>query len=175
VELRNGIALSVLLLAAGCRFLSPPPPAPIVAVPPRVDTVIVTRDIAPPIRLGTPAEVCLSTGQNVTIHISPEGDTLIGAARTRLRDLTGLAFAGAYAAGRGWYTRREDVLFEKRTYTRLGSPARQDCNDLKQVGDYEGVSVFAEITAPAPLALIYVPVRPGYFQAYATRIAAPRR
>ena len=175
MELKNVSAFAVAFIAAGCRFISPPPPAPVVATPPRVDTVTITRDVAPPIPPGTPAEICLSTVQNITVHISPEGDTLIGPARTRLRDLAGVTFAGTYARGHAWFTRDEQVRFENRNYMRLGSAARQDCNDLKNVGAYEGVPVFAEIAAPAPLALIYVPVRPGYFQAYATRIEPPRR
>jgi hypothetical protein len=175
VELKIGVALAVVALTAGCRFIpQPAAPAPVVPPLPRVDTVTITRDVAPPIPAGTAAELCLSTGQNITIHISPEGDTLVGPARTRLRDLPGITFAGTYARGHSWFTRDEQVRFENRNYMRLGSAARQDCNDLKNVGDFEGVPVFAEIAAPAPLALIYVPVRPGYFQAYATRIVPTR-
>jgi hypothetical protein len=175
VELKNAVALTVVAFAAGCRFIPQPAQAPIVPPePPRVDTVTITRDVAPAIPTGTPSELCLSTGQNITIHISPEGDTLVGPARTRLRDLPGITFAGTYARGHAWYTRDEQVSFENRNYMRLGSAARQDCNDLKNVGEYEGVPVFAEVAAPAPLALIFVPVRPGYFQAYATRIVPPR-
>jgi hypothetical protein len=44
---------------------------------------------------------------------------------------------------------------------------------LKEVGEFEGVPLFAMLDAASPIETVYVPIRPGLFQSYRTTL--PRR
>src|SRR5688500_13040018 len=98
VRVRSGfvlrcLALSVALaLGAGSVFRPKPAPAPEPPPPPppRVDTVIVTREVPPPLPEGAPVELCLSSGYPLKIHLAANGDTLMGERRVPKKELTGL-------------------------------------------------------------------------------------
>ena len=142
-------------------------------LPPRVDTVIVTKEVIPPLPEGTPDTVCLSTGFPMPVRIAANGDTLIGERRVRLQDIRpGLVFEGAYAAGKPWVDKGE-ITFERRVYRKFGTVNTLECDDLKQIGEQEGVPLFADAGAPSPVETIQVPLMPGRFQAFRTTL--PRR
>jgi hypothetical protein len=172
---RGDAATSLPLLFSvflpSCKLLHPVAAAPEPIV--RVDTMVLTKEVPPPIPQGVAADICLSTGQTARVFISPTGDTLIGPSHVRLRDAPGVALAGTYAGGLGWFASTDSVTFEKRTYKKFGAPAIKICDDLKRVGDYNGIAVLADVTAPTPLAQIYIPIRPGIFQPYTTQL--PKR
>ena len=150
-------------LLSGCNFLRPAVPSPQL----RVDTVTVTRTVEVPLPQGSSAEVCLSTGVPAQIHVAANGDTLIGEKRVRIAELRpAVDFAGVYAQDRAWFRRGEVVQFDGRDYRRAGVERTRGCDELKLVGDYDGVPIFAEVTAPQILPAIIVPVRPGVFQDY---------
>jgi hypothetical protein len=166
------LALAPVLALAfeGCAALQP---APQVAT--RTDTVrvTVTDTVMQAARLpsGDSATVCLSTGMPVTVLVTASGDTLIGDARVSVKSVRPiLDFAGRYAEQ--W---PDTVRFEKRVYRRRGVVAKRMCDELKHVGEHEGVPIFAEVTAPQPLPAIVVPVRPGTFQTYALPTQPARR
>jgi hypothetical protein len=46
--------------------------------------------------------------------------------------------------------------------------------NIMQVGEYDGVPLFANTGTTAPYETLYVPVRPGVWQAYQTDLAAVR-
>ena len=148
-------------LLVGCSVFQPQPQTIV-----RVDTVTVTQTVAPPLPEGQPAEVCLSTGVTAQVLIAANGDTLIGEQRVPLRELRPLTFPGVYAGGSEWFRRGDVVSFDKRRYRRAGVERVRACDELKLVGEYQGVPVFAEITAPQVLPLIIIPVRPGAYQDY---------
>jgi hypothetical protein len=137
---------------------------------PRPDTVIVTRDreVAAPLPQGQASTICLATGENVTVLVTAQGDTLVGPTRTSIRVLrtAGVVFAGEYAQGRPWYEQNQPITFERRSYQRSGGEIRLNCPDLKRIGEYMGVPLFAMANATSPYAQIYVPVRPGVWQMY---------
>lgn len=142
---------------------------------PPPDTVVVTREVAPELPEGTPTEICLATGENVTIYITPQGDTLVGERRVPVIALgPGVAFAGEYAEGRAWFEADEAIAFDEREYVQSGGEVGLDCANIVQVGEYEGVPLFAELGAESPYETLYVPVRPGVWQAYQTDLAAVR-
>ena len=142
---------------------------------PPPDTIIVTREVAPPLPQGTPTEICLATGENVTIYLTPQGDTLVGAARVSVGSLgPGVAFAGEYAAGRAWYQADDPIEFDEREYVQSGGEVGLDCSNIIRVGEYDGVPLFADVGAESPYETLYVPVRPGVWQAYQTDLAAVR-
>ncbi len=133
----------------------------------RVDTVTVTQTVEARLSEARPVEVCLSTGATAQIYIGTAGDTLIGERRVPLRELRpALTFPGVYAASADWFRRGDVVTFERRRYRRAGVDRERACDELKLVGHYEGVPVFAEVTAPQNLPVIIVPVRPGVYQDY---------
>lgn len=133
----------------------------------RVDTVTVTQTVEPPLPEGRPAELCLSTGVTAQIHIAANGDTLIGEQRVRLSALRPtLTFPGAYAGERAWFMRGDVVTFDRNRYRRAGADRARACDELKLVGEHDGVPVFAEVTAPQLLPMIVIPVRPGVYQDY---------
>ena len=128
---------------------------------------MVTRAVEAPLPEGNAVDVCLSTGVTAQIHVTASGDTLIGEKRVRISELRpAVTFAGVYAQDRGWFRRGEVVRFDTRSYQRAGVDRVRACDELKLVGEYDGVPIFAEVTAPQVLPLIIVPVRPGVFQDY---------
>lgn len=157
------LILSCLLFGGCGAFQSAP--APVAQV--RVDTVTVTRPTEAPLPDGTPLELCLSTGVTAQILVTATGDTLIGEKRVRISELRpAVTFAGVYAQDRGWYQRGGVITFDARDYRRAGVQRPRACDELKLVGQYDGVPLFAEVTAPQILPLIIIPVRPGVFQDY---------
>jgi len=158
--------LSVLLRSRDRIIELPAPPA---------DTVIVTQQAQAPAPQGTPTQICLATGENVTVYVTAQGDTLVGERRVSVSDLgPGVAFAGEYAAGRPWYTADQPISFETREYRRSGGEVGLNCANIMRVGEHEGVPLFAEVSATRPFGTLYVPVRPGVWQAYQTDLAAVR-
>ena len=136
---------------------------------PPPDTVIVEREVEPPLPTGEPASICLATGESVEILITPQGDTLVGPQRVSVQDLgPGVAFEGAYADGRDWFVQDEAIDFEDHEYVKFGGEVSLDCPDIQQVGEWQGVPLFAEVGAEEPYETLYVPVRPGVWQAYET-------
>jgi hypothetical protein len=154
---------------SGCSVFQPKP-----RTVTQVDTVVVTKEVAPPLPTGDSAEVCLSTGMPARILVTSSGDTLIGPDRVKLKTVQPLlTFQGAYAFDKSWFSRSDTLRFERRVYRKAGQPKKRSCDELKLVGDFAGVPVFAEVTAPQPLPGIEIPVSPGIFQPYTTPV--PRR
>ncbi len=142
---------------------------------PPPDTVVVTEEVEPPLPEGTPTQLCLATGETVTVYITAQGDTLVGPRRVNVQDLgPGVAFAGEYAEGRAWFVADEPITFDELEYVQSGGELSLDCPSIRQVGDYMGVPLFADIDAESPYETLYVPVRPGVWQAYQTDLAEVR-
>jgi hypothetical protein len=143
-----------------------PPPPPVIAPPPPV-----TPPPPPP-----PAEraitVCVIVDgqiQQVQAVFRPDaGDTLVMVDGTRrpFRELHPVT-APNYAAGATWFVAAEPVTFGGRRYDRFGLPRVITPAELRRVGEFQGVPVFAATDAPAQPEVVYVPVRTGCeFQAY---------
>lgn len=165
------LPLAAIALAA-CGGGPPPEPVAPVTV---VDTVVVTREVAPPLPEGRSEMMCLSSGQNVEIRIGAAGDTLIGPRRVRMVDLgPGVGFIGSYAGREAWFINDQAITFDRRQFSKFGQPEVRDCRAMKIVGDFDGVNVFADATASAPFNLLYVPVGPGVFQPYQTQVGRVR-
>jgi hypothetical protein len=158
--------IPLAMLLASCNvFQSAPAPEPVQQI--RVDTVTVTQSVDPPLPEGQPAELCLSNGITAQIHIAANGDTLIGDKRVPINDLRpAVAFAGSYAQNADWYRRGDVVKFDRRDYQRAGVERARACDEMKLVGDYLGIPIFAEVTAPQTLPMLIIPVRPGAYQDY---------
>ncbi len=174
---------SVALCPSGGSFLCKPklmerpePEVRMMPAPPP-DTVVVTREreVERPLPSGTPAMVCLATGENVQVQVTAQGDTLVGPGRASISTLRpGVVFAGTYAEGMDWYTSDQQVTFEKRSYARSGGEVRMDCAQIMRVGENMGVPLFAMRDAARPFQTLYVPVRPGVWQAYETGLRRTR-
>jgi len=144
-----------------------PEPEVIQLPAPPPDTVRVTREVERPLPDGTPATVCLATGENVQVRVTAQGDTLVGPSRASISTLRpGVVFAGAYSENAGWFTGDEDITFENRAYSKSGNEVRLDCAQTMRVGEHMGVPLFAMRNAERPFETVFVPVRPGVWQAY---------
>ena len=153
----------LLLTLAGC-VPQAQQPTPIAV---RVDTVLVVDTVAAQPARGAATELCLATGVTVVVHVTQAGDTLIGEPRVPIAALRPAAdWTGQYADRRGWYIRGDAISFDRRSYRKAGVRLRRVCDELKLVGQHDGIPVFAEITAPQNLPTIIIPVRPGEFQDY---------
>ncbi len=142
---------------------------------PPPDTVVVTRTQEPELPQGTPTQLCLATGETVTVYVTPQGDTLVGPRRVSVSQLgAGVAFAGEYAAGRDWFVNDEPVAFQDRNYQKAGGEVSLNCANIMRVGEFGGVPLFADTGASSPYQRLYVPVRPGVWQAYETDLARVR-
>jgi hypothetical protein len=163
----KGVVVFALALS-GCSVLQPEP-----QIITRTDTVTIVKEAPPPPPppAGDSADICLSNGMTAIVRITAARDTLIGDARIPISSVRPtLSFAGAYA--QQW---PDTVRFEKRLYRRHGLVKRKTCDELKNVGELMGIPVFAEVTAPQPLPMIIIPVRPGGFQDYVLPTPARRR
>jgi hypothetical protein len=175
-----GILASVALCPADGLLCNPglmerPAPDTVMLPAPPPDTVRITREMERSLRDGTPASVCLATGESVQIRVTAQGDTLVGPDRTPIRDLRpGVVFAGTYAEGMAWFTNDESVRFEDRNYDKSGNEVRMDCGQIMRVGEHMSVPLFAQRSADRPFQTIYVPVRPGVWQAYQTGLRRTR-
>lgn len=144
-----------------------------VVTPP--DTVIIEREVTPPLPTGTAATLCLATGEDVQVLVTAAGDTLVGPRRVPVRELQpGVDFAGSYAEGRDWYVGDQAIAFERGSFSRSGGEIRLDCGSIVRVGEFNGVSLFADRSAERPLSKLYVPVRPGVWQAYESGLRRTR-
>lgn len=168
-----GLLGSIAICPSGGGFLCKPhlmdrPVPDTVMMPaPPPDTVRVTREVGRPLPDGTPASVCLATGDNVQVRVTAQGDTLVGPGRQSIRTLRpGVVFAGTYAGNATWYTGDEAITFEKTSYSKTGNEVRMDCAQIMRVGENMGVPLFAMRSADRPFQTLYVPVRPGVWQAY---------
>ena len=176
-----GVLGSVAVCPEATNFLCKPHlierPAPdTVRLPaPPPDTVRITREVAPPLPSGSPARICLATGQNVQVMVTAAGDTLVGPGRVSIDDLRpGVVFAGSYADGAAWFVDDEAVTFERRSYSKSGGEVRMDCGNIMRVGEHTGVPLFAQRNAERPFQTIYVPVRAGVWQAYQSGLQRTR-
>jgi hypothetical protein len=142
---------------------------------PPPDTVMIDREVAPPLPTGTPTEICLATGQNAQVMVTAQGDTLVGPNRVSVRTLRpGVVFAGVYADGMDWFENDEDIGFEQANYSKSGGEVRLDCADIVRIGEHMGVSLYAMRNADRPYEMIYVPVRPGVWQGYQSGLRRTR-
>ncbi len=160
-----------------CRpgLIDRPRPDTIRLPAPPPDTVVIEREVAPPLPTGTPVQICLATGQSETVLVTAQGDTLVGPARVPIGALRpGVVFAGTYAAGAQWYETDQPITFERRTYSRSGNEARLSCADIMRVGEFNGVPLFADRSASTPYTRLYVPVRPGVWQPYESGLQRTR-
>jgi hypothetical protein len=161
---RPGLMERPVVVPDTVRLPAPPP-----------DTVRVTVQTAPPLPTGTPTDICLATGESVQVLVTAQNDTLVGPSRVSIRTLRpGVVFAGTYAEGRQWFLDDQPVTFEQREYRRSGGEIRLECPNLMRVGEFMGVPLFATRTAERPFQTLYVPVRPGVWQAYEAGLPATR-
>ncbi len=134
---------------------------------PPPDTVVVTRLVERPLPDGTPAVVCLSTGEDVRVRVTAFADTLVGSERVPIRTLRpGVAFAGTYGEGTAWFTDGEAVTYRGGRYEKSGVESRIDCADIERVGETSGVPLFAPRGTETPYPTLWVPVRPGVWMEY---------
>ncbi|MFQ5538099.1 MAG: hypothetical protein ACE5GJ_11705 [Gemmatimonadota bacterium] len=162
-----GLCKPKLMERPGPRIVQLPAPPP--------DTVRITREVERPLPDGTPASVCLATGESVEVRVTAQGDTLVGPSRASIKSLRpGVVFAGSYAQGAAWYQNDDPIRFEKRRYDKSGGEVRLDCADIMRVGEHMGVPIFAMRNADRPFETVYVPVRPGVWQAYKTGMRRTR-
>lgn len=144
-------------------------PDTIYVPPPPPDTIVVRvgEDPASLEAAGEVSTICLSTGQSVPIAVTAEGDTLVGPAAVSLQDASpALALAGSYAGEAFWYLDGRPIRFEGYDFGKTYDTFPIDCGEILRVGVYEGVPIFAAISAVRPLSMIFVPVRPGIWERY---------
>ncbi len=142
-------------------FILPPPP----------DTVVVEVDSGQPAPTpGRPLSLCLSTGQNIAVSVTEAGDTLVGARGVPIRELRpAMVLAGTYAGEAFWYRDGQPLDFEGATFEKSADAFPVDCGQILRVGVYEGVPVYSVISAARPLAVVFIPVRPGLWHRYERR------
>jgi hypothetical protein len=138
-------------------FLPAPPP----------DTVIVQAQVEPGPPPGEDVEICLSTGQNISVRVTAAADTLVGSSFASLAALRpALTFSGAYAGSAFWYEGNAVVTFEGADFGKTFDTFPMDCNQIARVGVHNGVPVFADRIAERPLVILFIPVSPGVWARY---------
>jgi hypothetical protein len=156
----------VLGLAFAFGDLMPPPPPPPVEPPPPPP---------PPPPAEREMEICIIDDmgniQVVDAIFLPEtGDTMVVVDGQRRAFATVYPTDARYAAGQRWFVDNEPIHVMDQRYVKTGLPRIIQPQELTRVGEYQGVSVFAQPGAETPPAVLYLPVRPGCeFQAYQAR------
>ena len=144
---------------------TPPDTIQLPAPPP--DTVVVNRVVRPARSAGRSTSLCLATGSRIEVFLTTAGDTLVGTDRTSIERLRpGLAFAGTYGEGRDFYATDRPIALAGRSFGKSGGFVRPVCRDIERVGEYMGVALFADVGGERPPDTVYLPVRPGLWQAY---------
>ncbi len=140
------------------------PPPPVVVAPPTPP-----EPPQPPVVVDESRDIRVCVVENgmlteITGRYNPAtGDTMVAGQRfsERYPATTG------YAAGTTWYINNETITFGDRRYAKFGLPRVVGVTEVNRLGDFQGVTVFAEPGATGTPDVIYVPVRPGCeFQAY---------
>jgi hypothetical protein len=142
-------------------------PDTIVIPAPPPDTVVVatTTSAGPP--PGEDVEICLATGQNISLRIAETGDTLVAPTYAPLDALRPtMTFAGSYAGGAFWFDGNAVVTFEGADFGQMPDRFPLDCDQVARVGVHQGVPVFADRAAERPLVVLFIPVRPGIWARY---------
>jgi hypothetical protein len=159
-----------LVLGLKAMFGNLLPPPPVMAPPPVVLPPPVVAPPPPPPVMTRDIQVCVvenGTLRNMTAQYNTQtGDTTMNGQRFS-PSMTG------YAAGATWFINNEPVTMMGRRYVKYGLPRVLGVNEVTRVGEYMGVSVFAETGAMGTPEVLYVPVRPGCeFQPYQTEVKA---
>lgn len=137
------------------------------APPPDTVVVRVGEDRPSLEAAGEVSTICLSTGQNVPIAVTPVGDTLVGEGAISLEEARPeMTIAGAYAEGAFWYLDDRPISFETYQFGKAEGTFPVDCGQILRVGVHEGVPIFSTISARRPISVLFVPVRPGVWQRY---------
>ncbi len=147
-----------------------PPPPPVVVPPPPPPVVVAPPPPPPAVNPVRDVQVCVVENgmlRNMTVQYNTQtGDTTMNGQRFA-PNMTG------YAAGATWFINTEPVTVMGRRYVKYGLPRVLGVNEVTRVGEFQGVSVFAEAGATGTPEVLYVPVRPGCeFQPYQTEIKA---
>jgi hypothetical protein len=72
-----------------------------------------------------------------------------------------------YSATRTWYVNNDKIKCLDRTYVKYGLPRILETSEVKKVGMYDKVGLYAETGSPESPEVIYIPVQPGCeFQPY---------
>jgi hypothetical protein len=135
---------------------------------PPPDTVIVqAQSTSPGPPPGEDIEICLSTGQNIPLRVTAQGDTLVAPTFAPLEQLRPMmTFAGGYAGGAFWFDGNAVVTFEGADFGQTPERFPIDCNRIARVGVHQGVPVFAAREADRPFVILFIPERPGVWARY---------
>jgi hypothetical protein len=71
-----------------------------------------------------------------------------------------------FAADAGWYLRHEPILFERLYHYKNGAPRQIGDDELERFASLGDVGIYAEAGTGGGPGVLYVPVRPGYYQPY---------
>jgi hypothetical protein len=155
---------AVLGLKALFGDILPPPPPPV--LPPPTPPEVITPPPPPPAGpTMTDIQVCVVQDGNlvnVPAQYSSAGDTTVNGQPFGTVHPMGAQYAGNAT----WYINNEPVMFQNRRFVKYGLPRVLGVNEVTRVGEFQGVSLFAETGQTRP-DVVYVPVRPGCeFQPY---------
>jgi hypothetical protein len=145
--------------ASGARVEEPAPVPPAAAPLPSAPEPPVIVD---------PILVCVVVDGRME-DVAVEYDTRTGDTTVAGRPFSEVyPLADGYAANAAWYVENEPIVFTRgRRHVKYGLPRVLGRSDLTPVGEYRGVSVFAEAGAAEPYRVLYVLTRPGCeFQPY---------
>lgn len=99
-------------------------------------------------------------------------------------DTTGLPVAESWAGSAVWYINNDPISFNRQRYVKYGLPRVLGTTDVTNIGQYQGIPVFAEPGATAAAEVVYIPVgsrcefQPYQIARYApdeTTVALPNR
>jgi hypothetical protein len=138
----------------------------VIPAPPPDTVVVAAATIAGP-PPGEDVEICLATGENITLRIAETGDTLVAPTYAPLDALRPtMTFAGSYAGGAFWFEGNAVVTFEGADFGQTPDRFPIDCDQIARVGVHQGVPVFADRAAERPLVVLFIPERPGIWARY---------
>ena len=103
----------------------------------------------------------------MSIQVDAAGDTLVGIPPVPVGSLRpAMTFAGSYAGSSFWYLDDEVIVFEGGDFQKSDDTFPIDCDQILRVGVFQGVPVFAVVSAQRPLDVIFIPIYPGVWQRY---------
>jgi hypothetical protein len=157
---------AVLGLKAMFGDILPPPPPP-VELPPVITPPQPEQPVVAPVITTSDIQVCVLQDGNLTnttaTYNTATGDTTVNG--TRFSEA--FPVTGQYAANASWFINNQPITFNGTRYVKYGLPRVLGVSEVSRVGEFQGVSLFAETGMTGRPEVVYVLVRPGCeFQPY---------
>jgi hypothetical protein len=165
---RLAVVTALVTIAGACGSSTPPPRAPAPA-PPTGPSVAQQYALLPDTAVCVVDRTTDRGLRDLQAKRAADGSVvlLIDNRIQPLDEIHPVGVTAGYAGQEIWYTRGQPVTLQSRSYMKYGGERRVPLNQLRRVGDYQGIPLYSAPADSVRPQALYVPVRVGcIFNAY---------